>query len=230
MHTLLGPHLLQPWDKFTRDIHDALKKWQPPVCVVFMDNVFVDTLANRLKSPTRKSIKELMDPDPPGTALYDSLAAVKQHLAADKIEAHIKPFTGPELAATKLVGRIFIDDDVVEAHIAENPDLTAQFHHWLVTAAREHLATSALADRVNYWVIVNEILGDSQDRLRKLGQYEKTRMALAGTRYGCGLYAFANANPPLLGSPHGGPVLYDDKIDSSKGLTPARVAAALGRR
>ena len=96
MPDLLGPHLLQPFDALTDNVRKALKKWQPPVCVVFMDNVFKDTLANYLKPPTRtsKSIKELMDPDPPGTALYGNLAAVKQHLAADKIEAHIKPFTG----------------------------------------------------------------------------------------------------------------------------------------
>ena len=39
--------------------------------------------------------------------------------------------------------------------------------------------------------------------------YEKRRLELAGTAYDCGLYAFANANPPLRGSPHDGQQLYE---------------------
>ena len=84
-----------------------------------------------------------------------------------------------------------------------------------MTAARKHLG--ALADRVNYWVIVNEKLGENRGHLRQLGQYEKKRMELAAAAYGCGLYAFANANPPLLGSPHGGREQYD--APTAPGLT-----------
>ncbi len=88
------------------------------------------------------------------------------------------------------------------------PDLAAQFHHRLVLAARAKLndIETNLADRVNYWVVVNEVLGTTKAELKKLGQYEMERMALARhgddptdtgyTPYGCGLFAFANATPP----------------------------------
>ena len=211
MQRLLGPHLLQPASTF----QVGLTLWRPPVCVVFMDHAFTDALANRLKystheagePPTHAQVAELK-------TTYDGLAAVKADMNAANIQAYIKPFVEPELAAaqlaaTKLVGRIFIDDRVTRAHIEADPAWTAQFHHWIVTAARECLAEQGWADRVNYWVIVNEILSDTQNKLRQLGRYEKRRLALAGTAYGCGLYAFANANPPLLGSPHGGQQLYD---------------------
>ena len=221
MPDLLGPHLLQPFDALTDNARNALKKWRPPVCVVFMDDVFKNSLKTDLDPDAPASIEHLL-------ATYDQ-EAVERNMEKDNVEKHVKPFDDRIFNRTKLVGRIYIADDVVAKHILEDlkpknkdaPAETATFHHRIVTAARKHLG--ALADRVNYWVIL-------RGNLRKLGQYEKTRMALAGTRYGCGLYAFANANPPLLGSPHGGTVLYDDKIDSSKGLTPARVAAALGRR
>ena len=217
MHTLLGPHLLQPFDALTENVRDALKKWQPPVCVVFMDDIFKNSLKTDLESAVPASIEHFL-------ATYDQ-TAVEDNMEQGNVEKHVKPFDDRIFNRTKLVGRIYIADDVVAKHILEDlklkkkdaPAETAKFHHRIVLAARKHLG--ALADRVNYWVIVNEKLGDNRGNLRKLGQYEKTRMALAGTRYGCGLYAFANANPPLLGSPHGGTVLYDDKLDSSKGLT-----------
>ena len=107
----------------------------------------------------------------------------------------------------------------METHILQSPTKTAEFHHNLVVAARAQLVQSgSSADRVNYWVIVNEILSNTQNKLRQLGQYEKKRMELANSAaYGCGLYAFANANPPLLGSPHGGREQYD--APTAPGLT-----------
>ena len=213
-HTLLGPHLLQRWDEFPQDVQETLKEWRPPVCVVFMDDVFAPTLQTDLNPATDASIEQLL-------ARYDQ-TAVANNLYGDNFQKHIEPLADPAFQHTKLVGRIYIADDVVEDHILENlrgkdaPAETAKFHHRLVTAARKHLG--ALADRVNYWVIVNEKLGKNRENLRKLGQYEKTRMELANrAAYGCGLYAFANANPPLLGSPGGGREQYD--APTAPGLT-----------
>lgn len=62
---------------------------------------------------------------------------------------------------------------------------------------------------MDYWVILNEKLGNNQGDLRQLGPYETKRMELAGTEYGCGLYAFANANPPLFGAPAGANADFD---------------------
>ncbi len=217
MPDLLGPHLLQPFDALTDNARNALKKWRPPVCVVFMDDVFKNSLKTDLDPDAPASIEHLL-------ATYDQ-EAVERNMEKDNVEKHVKPFDDPIFNRTKLVGRIYIADDVVAKHILENlkpknkdaPAETAKFHHRIVTAARKHLG--ALADRVNYWVILNEKLGENRGNLRKLGQYEKTRMALAGTAYGCGLYAFANANPPLLGSPDGGTAPYDAAPDSSQDLT-----------
>ena len=198
-HTLLGPHLLETPDA---TMIKALRKWRPPVCVLLLD-VIEGLVLTRTAEQLAK--------DTSGQA---------SSLIKSGIAAHVEPFhTNDELKATKLIGRIFIADDTVETHILQSPAKTADFHHNLVVAARAQLDQSgALADRVNYWVIVNEILGDSQDRLRKLGEYEKTRMELANrAAYGCGLYAFANANPPLLGSPSGGREQYD--APTAPGLT-----------
>ena len=123
MQRLLGPHLLQPASTF----QVGLTLWRPPVCVVFMDHAFTDALANRLKystheagePPTHAQVAELK-------TTYDGLAAVKADMNAANIQAYIKPFVEPELAAaqlaaTKLVGRIFIDDRVTRAHIEADP-------------------------------------------------------------------------------------------------------------
>ena len=197
-HTLLGPHLLETPDA---TMITALRKWRPPVCVLLLDVIEGLVL-------TRTAEQLAQDTSGQASSLIKS-----------GIAAHVEPFrTNDELKATKLIGRIFIADKTVETHILQSPAETADFHHNLVVAARAQLDQSgSSADRVNYWVIVNEILDDSQDWLRKLGEYEKTRLALAGAAYGCGLYAFANANPPLLGSPHGGREQYD--APTAPGLT-----------
>ena len=111
-----------------------------------------------------------------------------------------------ELSSMQLIGRIFIEDRIVAHHIKSDPEAAAQYHHILVVASRMILHDYnklGLDTRVHHWVIVNEVLADGRDNLARLARFERRRMELAGTDYGCGLFAFANANPALIGSPAG---------------------------
>lgn len=65
----------------------------------------------------------------------------------------------------------------MKAPIREDAEQTAKLHRNLVLAAREKLGD--LADRVNYWVVANEVLAGNKKELQLLGQYERKRMDLA---------------------------------------------------
>ncbi len=215
MRTLLGPHMLEAPNNFL----DTLKSWRPPVCLL---------LVNVRQMPYNPTGLDLKNRDQLNNIDLDQLATMVQGPLIPYIDTlipyidneilqQVQPFQDHvELRDTKLILRLFLDEGAVAAHIVENPEKTAQFHHNLVQAARTKLAK--LADRVDYWVIANELLGDIQKlnvpsyslALEKLGHYEKERMRLAGADYGCGLYAFANGHPLLQGKPFGGDQAYDE--------------------
>ncbi len=176
MATSLGPHLLQDCSD---DMKTQLRQWQPPVCLVLININHNGGIA----------------------ALYGmSVKALESYIVIDG-NTPVKFFQeNAQVAHTRVIGRLYISDTQVQKHIGDAPAQAAQFHHNLVQAARAKLNRVAanLADRVQYWVVANEVLGNSQVDLHKLGQYERERMRLAGTTYGCGLYALANANPHNL--------------------------------
>ena len=218
MATLLGPHLLDNLTDTNKGVkeRDQLLTWQPPVCLVLINTLNREELApketptgteteedclDRLIDDTRTGISDLKDHIELKTApVTTPIKFIAEHSDPDK--------NGVQLQNTKVIGRIFLDDARVKAQIMAKPEKAAQFHHRLVLAARAKLndiqVDLDLANRVNYWVVVNEVLGNSAGDLEMLGQYEKKRMELAegpaseDTLYGCGLYALANANPDDL--------------------------------
>ena len=206
MATLLGPHLL---DDLTghfeyeekgvtkvRTEQSQLLDWQPPVCLVLINTVDREDLA-RTDNETEKAYVTRLS----GMAT----SALEAHLEL-KVTTPIKFIDDhSQLQNTKVIGRIFLDDAHVRDQIMGDPEMAAQFHHNLVLAARAKLNAikAKLADRVNYWVVVNEVLGTEAEDLTRLGKYEMKRMELvkpagqANLIYGCGLFAFANATPPI---------------------------------
>ena len=211
MATLLGPHLLDDLTGHfeyeengvttTRTEQSQLLDWQPPVCLVLI-NVHQDL-------PNRQGL--LLKPGSGETELNRLIALVGMNTASLQTHIDIRATTPikfiadhSQLQDTKVIGRLFLDDARVKAQIMADPEKAAQFHHNLVLAARTKLniIQADLAKRVDYWVVVNEVLGTTDDELKKLGRYEMKRMELvkpAGQGnliYGCGLFAFANATPP----------------------------------
>ena len=204
MNTLLGPHLLDNLPLPTE--RRLLQRWQPPVCLV---------LINVRQTHLNNGRGLNLMPDGETETESTRLASLVRMAAAD-LQAHIDIDTATpikffrenaQVQHTKVIGRLFLDDSRVRAQIQADPRQAARFHHHLVKTARTKLdgIQSGLADRVQCWVVANEVLATNLDELQKLGEYEKERMKLTegagseNTLYGCGLYALANANPPLPG-------------------------------
>ena len=232
----LGPHLSQVPNA---SIVSDLKRWQPPVCLVLMD-ILPDNLKKLSKFRKFESDqKDYLDDNYPagsGKVKPDLDEYVDEQIVA-KINKHnnpgevgstgipvpyyIRPIANEaSLKDMKLIGRIFIEDADVKTDIFNEPEETARLHHRLVKAVKRILRHQGV-DRVNYWVIVNEVLADNPEQQDKLARYEKERMALvkaeaeeaeaaraAGKqvldqRYGCGLFAFSTGKPDLIGQAGG---------------------------
>ncbi len=179
VNTLYGPHMMQVPTAFV----PQLRQWQPPVCLLLLD-VLHDL--------------DLSDSEPRLAALSQmTVTELEGHIQAT-IRDHVQPFQAhSELHATKVIGRLFMPDHLVAAHIERNPVQAAQFHHRLVLAARNILGVT-LQNQVHCWIVVNEVLAHPHEKLQKLDTYETKRMALAGTTYGCGLYGFPTWHPSLV--------------------------------
>ena len=179
MNTLYGPHMMQIPTAFV----PQLRLWQPPVCLLLLDvlhNLELSDSDTRLAALAHMTVTELAG-----------------HIQTT-IRSHVQPFrTHTELHATRVIGRLFMPDTLVAAHIERNPAQAAQLHHRLVMAARNILGPT-LQDRVHYWIVANEILAHPHEKLQKLDAYETKRMELAGTTYGCGLYGFPTWHPSLV--------------------------------
>lgn len=228
MSIRLGPHLSQlPYEKL-HDVQgnetavpflEKLQAWKPPVCLVVLD-----ILPSALKNVNEvgKPITPLRPPPPPAPpppaairyATHLSVADLKSQIANQtEVHTRIGPiYNANDLDGMQVIGRIFMDDVVVKNHIMDHPEMTAQYHHNLVLAVRELLRASqddpangypstqpSLADRVNYWVVANEVLADNPAEMDLLARYEYKRTELAGTTYGCGLFVFSTGKPDLVG-------------------------------
>ena len=175
MQSLLGPHLLETP---TPALIDELIAWEPPACVVLL-SVPEDNL----------DMTQTLDD------LVAATSAPAEDLFAPGIENHVLAFhKHGALNATKLVGRIYIDDEIVEDHINLSAVKAAEFHDHLVRAARKQLK-SWLVDRVDYWVILNEKLGGNQGDLRKLGLYEWILPSMNGGSDRAGRNVAAHSRP-----------------------------------
>ena len=180
-----------------------LTKWQPKVCLLLLDILPADlkNLGPNGQVPPYVNTN--------GAILSEG--ELRSRLSTQPWVDEVELFLDqPDLHATKLVGRIFVDDSATLQQIKPSlpkgglgpPEEVAQFHHNIVMAARGRLNDHrpALADRVDFWVLCNEILGGNSADLSKLCAYEKKRLDLAAGHYGCGLFAFANGNPLIQDS------------------------------
>ena len=230
MTTSFGPHLLQVPN--TRlDFHPSyrlstfrgsIRAWKPLVCLLNMD-ILDEAHSKGWNKPAATS--QISIRNAAALSVTDLRTMIVGHshpltLGTSREQAlryYVQPILETaELSSMQLIGRIFIEDRIVAHHIKSDPEAAAQYHHNLVVASRMILHdynNLKLDTRVHHWVIVNEVLADGRDNLARLARYERRRMELAGTDYGCGPFAFANANPALIGSPAG---LFE-KYDISSG-------------
>ena len=221
MTTLFGPHLLQvPNTTFKAPLairsninlntfRDSLNAWEPPVCLLTLD-ILDGAYSKGWNEPAGTPQKSIVDAAK--LSVTDLRALIVGHSGPlnrgtsreQALRYYVQPILETScLASMQLIGRIFIDDSIVAHHIKEDPEATAQYHHNLVMASRmilDEYNKPGLDTRVDYWVIANEVLAntDAAD-LDALARYERRRMELAGTDYGCGLFAFATGHPVLLG-------------------------------
>ena len=214
--TLFGPHFL---NTPTPGQVNALVQWQPPVCLVLFGSVFDSALQRDLgmsqdNNYTPKDIAPTVLDNPSFDAWIDSFAS---RVRTPEIRADLQLLFDNKstLDNTKIIGRIYIPDATVEAHLGQDVVRTAKLHHTVVNAVRKALATGTgdMSNFVDYWVIANEVKRQVNNGihesyttyLARLSEYELERMALADKAkvngvtkaYGCGLFAFANGNPLL---------------------------------
>ena len=155
----LGPHLSQNPFHFS----EQLRQWQPPVGLVLMDvipesvNINNNQEGLNLRSlATFLALKSDIEVPSSSTPIDDKLHKrlvqfLRDNNVLDRIAGVIRPINiEPSLRDMTLIGRIYIDDAIVENDIRTNPEDTAWFHHHLVMAIRSLLLTQRLADRVHY--------------------------------------------------------------------------------
>ena len=88
-----------------------------------------------------------------------------------------------------IVARIFVPDHEMSERINKDPVEAAHWAH--------EITETRMAYGVDYWQVANEVHQD-HDGLRKLNQFELTRMALADEAgYRCAILAFSVGNPDL---------------------------------
>jgi hypothetical protein len=88
-----------------------------------------------------------------------------------------------------IVARIFVPDNEMSERINKDPVEAAQWAH--------EITETRMAYGVDYWQVANEVHQD-HDGLRKLNEFELTRMSLAGEAgYRCAILAFSVGNPDL---------------------------------
>lgn len=88
-----------------------------------------------------------------------------------------------------IVARIFVPDHEMSERINRNPVEAAQWAH--------EITETRMAYGVDYWQVANEVHQDA-DGLRKLNEFELTRMKLADQAgYRCAILAFSVGNPDL---------------------------------
>lgn len=88
-----------------------------------------------------------------------------------------------------IVARIFVPDHEMSERINKDPVEAAQWAH--------EITQTRMAYGVDYWQVANEVHQD-QEGLRKLNEFELTRMALADEAgYRCAILAFSVGNPDL---------------------------------
>ncbi len=201
--TLLGPHFL---DAPTPTQVTALVKWNPPVCLVLLADLF-DTS----NSPSRQLQHELGMPEDQGytpkniaeTAMTDSefsswIGGIAGRVSRSAIRNELTELFKEEaqLRHTKIIGRIYIPDATVETHLNQHPERTAKLHNAVVYAVREALYPSTSTEKdmsnfVDYWVVANEVKRKDvmiagkevpepyEDYVDRLSRYETKRMQLA---------------------------------------------------
>ena len=171
MATLLGPHLLDDLTgtNSNKRERDQLLAWQPPVCLVLINTVNTGPLARSGTEDESTWITRLSNMKQSELELHIEFKTAPITTPIKFIHDHSKPQDNKiELMETKVIGRIFLDDGQVKAQIMADPVKAAQFHHNLVLAARAKLndLEAGLANRVNYWVVVNEVLGTKEAELK----------------------------------------------------------------